>query len=141
MCDNENSDSAVSESHEEAAAAADAELATNNSDDSGVGVQKAEAASQEASSPPDSTESSEPQSSEQDDVSNPLSEEAKPGPVPAPRLRPTDKALCVQQQEADVAASDDQETAETAKPAEDSESLNPPGFLYKVHNYALRLVV
>lgn len=136
VCDNENSDSVASESQEEVAAtaAAEVELATNQSDDSGVGVPKAEAASQEVSSPSDSTESDVPQSSEQEDVSDPPSkeEETKPGPVPTPRHRSTDKCIPAEEQETE-AASDNQETAE---PGEESDSLNPPGFLYKVHNYA-----
>ncbi|CAK6958759.1 bridging integrator 2b isoform X1 [Scomber scombrus] len=131
VCDNENSDSVASESQEDVAAtaAAEPELATNQSDDSGVGVPKAEAASQEVSSPSDSTESDVPQSSEQEDASDPLSEEAEtqPGPVPIPRHRSTDKGIPAEEQETE-AASDNQETAE---PGEESDSLNPPGFLYK----------
>lgn len=138
VCDNENSDSASeSADHAEAAAEAEAELATNQSDDSGVGVPKSEAASQEVSGPSEIAESDAPQSLEQDNVSDPQSEEAKPkpGPVPAPRLsfHSTDRGplLHAEEQEKTEAASGNQETAE------DSDSHNPPGFLYKVHNYAL----
>ncbi|KAM7402699.1 hypothetical protein PAMP_017914 [Pampus punctatissimus] len=136
VCDNENSDSTASESREEveAAAEAEAELATNQSDDSGVGVPKSEAVCQEVSSTSDSADSDVPRSPEQDNVSDPPSEEAKPksGPVPAPRLssHSTNRGpiLPAKEKEETEEASDNQETAESE---EDSDSHNPPGFLYK----------
>uniref|UniRef100_A0A8C3ADI5 Bridging integrator 2b n=1 Tax=Cyclopterus lumpus TaxID=8103 RepID=A0A8C3ADI5_CYCLU len=68
-------------------------------------------------------------SPEQENVSDPASEEAKPkpAPVPAPRLsfRCTDRRALLP---AKVEESVHQET-------DDASSHNPPGFLYKVHNY------
>uniref|UniRef100_A0A3B4ZZJ6 Bridging integrator 2-like n=1 Tax=Stegastes partitus TaxID=144197 RepID=A0A3B4ZZJ6_9TELE len=132
VCDNEGSDgSSESRGPEEAAAAAEeeAELATNQSDDSGVGVLKSEAASQEASSPSDSGDSNAPQSPEQDAVNDSPSEEAKtkPPPVPAPRrsFRSTERPLLADQKEGM------EETSSNPESEEDSSSHNPPGFLYK----------
>lgn len=113
----------------EAEAEAEAELATNQSDDSGVGVPKSDAASQEVSNPSDSADST-PQSPEEETVSNLPSEEAKqkPPPVPAPRLsfRSIDRPTL-------LAAEDQEETEdqETTDSGDDASSQNPPGFLYK----------
>lgn len=134
VCDNENSDSS-SRSHspvdEETSAEAEAELATNHSDDSGVGVPKSEAVSQEVSAPSDSADSDVPQSPSQDGVSEMPTEEVKtkPAPVPAPRLsfRRTDKPLCSSDKH-DQMQSDENETTTSG---DDSNSPNPPGFLYK----------
>ncbi|XP_035799219.1 bridging integrator 2b isoform X1 [Amphiprion ocellaris] len=135
VCDNEGSDrSTRSQSPEEAQAApeAEAELATNQSDDSGVGVLKSEAASQEATSPSESADSNDPQSPEQDATNDPPSQEAKskPAPVPAPRrsFRSTERLLPANMKEETEEAS---EKPETAGSEEDSSSHNPPGFLYK----------
>ncbi|XP_035517236.1 bridging integrator 2b isoform X2 [Morone saxatilis] len=137
VCDNESSErSTRSQSPEEAevAAEAEAELATNQSDDSGVGVPKSEAASQEVSNPSDSADSDSPQSPEQENVSDPPSEEAqsKPPPVPAPRVsfRSTDKSplLTAKEQEETEEASANQETVDSDN---ESSSYDPPGFLYK----------
>nr|CBN80600.1 Bridging integrator 2b [Dicentrarchus labrax] len=137
VCDNESSErSTRSQSPEEAevAAEAEAELATNQSDDSGVGVPKSEAASQEVSNPSDSADSDAPQSPEQENVSDPPSEEArsKPPPVPAPRVsfRSTDKSplLTAKEQEETEEASANQETVDSDN---ESSSYDPPGFLYK----------
>ncbi|KAM7423342.1 hypothetical protein PAMA_011074 [Pampus argenteus] len=137
VCDNENSDSTASESREEvkveaeaeaaAAAEAEAELATNQSDDSGVGVPKSEAVCQEVSSPSDSADSDVPQSPEQDNVSDPPSEEAKPnsGPVPAPRLS------FHSANSGPLLTAREKEETDEAESGEDSDSHNPPGFLYK----------
>ncbi|XP_056293023.1 bridging integrator 2b isoform X2 [Pseudoliparis swirei] len=128
----------------------EADLATNQSDDSGVGVPRSEAASQEVSIASDSADSALPspeqeiandpasesserenvsdpasQSPEQENVSDPASEKAKPklAPVPAPRLsfRCTDRPALLP---AKVEESVHQEM-------DDSSSHNPPGFLYK----------
>ncbi|XP_076597386.1 bridging integrator 2b isoform X2 [Chaetodon auriga] len=147
VCDNESGDGsagsqspeevtaeAVAEVEAEAEAEAEAELATNQSDDSGVGVPKSEAASQEVSNPSDSADSDAPQSPEQDNVSDPPSEEAKPkpAPVPAPRVsfRCKDRhpLLRAEGQEETEEASAKQETADSG---DDSSPDNPPGFLYK----------
>ncbi|XP_041817541.1 bridging integrator 2b isoform X2 [Chelmon rostratus] len=141
VCDNESGDrSAGSQSPEEATATAEAvaeaeaELATNQSDDSGVGVPKSEAPSQEVSNPSDSADSDAPQSPEQGNVSDPPSEEAKPkpAPVPAPRVsfRSKDRhpLLRAEEQEEAEEASVNQETADSQ---DDSSPYNPPGFLYK----------
>ncbi|XP_029288624.1 bridging integrator 2b isoform X2 [Cottoperca gobio] len=112
---------------------AEAELATNQSEDSGVGVPKSEAASQEVSNPCDCADSA-PQSPEQETVSDPPSEEVelKTAPVPAPRLsfRATDRPplLPTKDQEETEKASANQETADSG---DDTTSHNPPGFLYK----------
>lgn len=135
VCDNDNSDRSTSDQspeaaeqeEEEAAAEAEAELATNLSDDSGVGVTKSEAASQEVSNPSDSADSDAPQSPEQDTVSDPPSEEAqtKPPPVPAPRLsfQASDRSalLPAEMLEEATAASVSQDTAESG---DDSGSVN-----------------
>ncbi|XP_031136544.2 bridging integrator 2b isoform X1 [Sander lucioperca] len=153
VCDNDNSDrSTGSQSPEEVDAAADAaadadvdadadadaeaeaELATNQSDDSGVSVPKSEAGSQEASNPSDSADSA-PQSPEQENVSDPPSEKAKPKPVPVPAPRVSFHSKerppllpAKEQEETDEEASVNQETADSGH---DSSSHNPPGFLYK----------
>ncbi|XP_022601264.1 bridging integrator 2-like isoform X3 [Seriola dumerili] len=115
----------------EAEVEAEAALATKQSDDSGVGVAKSEAASQEVSNPSDSAESDAPHSPEQEAVSDPTSEEVepKPAPVPAPRLsfHSTDACplLPAEEQEETKEAPVNQETGD------DSSSHSPPGFLYK----------
>ncbi|XP_072238997.1 bridging integrator 2b isoform X2 [Leuresthes tenuis] len=137
ICNNENSDGS-SQSPEEVEAEAEvvmeAELATNQSDDSGVGVPKSDAVSQEVSSPSDSTESDATQSLDQGSGGDPPSEEAdtKPPPVPAPRVsfHSTDNRplLPAKEQEEMKEASVSLETSEST---DDSSSYSPPGFLYK----------
>ncbi|XP_028262048.1 bridging integrator 2b [Parambassis ranga] len=120
LCDNESSDrSTRSQSPEEA----EAELAANHSDDSGVGVPKSEPASQEMTNPSDSTDSDAPQSPDQDTVSDPPSGETKPAPVPAPRVsfHSTDRQPLIH-------AGGQEEPEESG---DDSSTHNPPGFLYK----------
>lgn len=116
---------------------AEAELATNQSDDSWVGVPKSEAASQNVSKPSDSADSDDPQSPDQEKVTDPPSEESKPKsvPVPAPRIsfRSTDKRTLLPAKEQED-SEEELETQEAAESEEDSSSQNPPGFLYKVHN-------
>ncbi|KAM4588108.1 bridging integrator 2b isoform 2-T2 [Odontesthes bonariensis] len=139
-CNNENSDGS-SQSPEEAEVEteveteAEAGLLTNQADDSGVGVPKSDAASQEVSG---STESDATQSLGQGSVGDPPSEEAdtKPPPVPAPRVsfRSTDGLLPAQEQEQEQQQEEEEEapvSPETAESGEDSSSHNPPGFLYK----------
>lgn len=116
---------------------AEAELATNQSDDSGVGVPKSEATSQEVSNPSDSADGDATESPEQENVSDPPSEEAKPkpAPVPAPRIsfRSTDRRPLL----TPAKQAEREETAvnqETADSGDESSSYNPPGFLYKVHS-------
>ncbi|KAM8756554.1 bridging integrator 2b isoform 2-T2 [Acanthopagrus schlegelii] len=141
VCD-ERSNSTGSQSPEEAEAAAEAEeaeLATNHSDDSGVGVPKSEAASQDVSNPSDSADSDVPQSPEQESVSDPPSEAAKPKapPVPAPRVSfsSTDKRPLLNAKEQEEEKEEEREEAsvnqETVDSEDDSCSDNPPGFLYK----------
>uniref|UniRef100_A0A667W8Z8 Bridging integrator 2b n=1 Tax=Myripristis murdjan TaxID=586833 RepID=A0A667W8Z8_9TELE len=133
MCDSENSDrSAGSQSLEEV----EPELATNQSDDSGVGVPKSEeAASQEASGPSDSADSDAPQSPEQEKVDDPVSQEEevkpKPPPVPAPRgsFRTADKPASYAAQDKTEEPSEDQETNGSGH---ESESQNPPDSLSQV---------
>ncbi|XP_069025817.1 bridging integrator 2-like isoform X2 [Embiotoca jacksoni] len=133
VCDNENSDGS-SEIPSAEEAEAEAELATNQSDDSGLGVPKSEAASQDVSHPSDSADSDTQQSPDQDTPSNPPSEEAgtNPAPVPAPRLSfcSTDRPpfLPAEERQDTEEASVNQQTAESG---DDSSSQNPPGFLYK----------
>ncbi|XP_017293180.1 bridging integrator 2b isoform X2 [Kryptolebias marmoratus] len=132
VCDDheDGNKSAHSQSPEEA----EAELATNQSDDSGVGATKSDAASQELTSPPDSVDGDAPQGLDQDTVDDPPLEEAKPKPVPvpAPRLsfRSTDglPRLPVEKQEE---TEPDSVSLETLEFIDGSGSHNPPGFLYK----------
>nr|XP_019942680.1 PREDICTED: bridging integrator 2-like [Paralichthys olivaceus] len=145
VCDNENSDRSTGgqsleevEEQEvaeaEAEAEAEEELSGNQSDDSGVGVTKLEAASQEVSNPSDSADSDAPRTPEQETMLDPPSEEVtpKPAPVPAPRIsfRCTDRPplLSADHPEESHEATADQETAESK---EDSSFHSPPGFLYK----------
>ncbi|XP_034441807.1 bridging integrator 2b [Hippoglossus hippoglossus] len=141
VCENENSDRSTGgqsleevEEQEVAEAEAEAELAGNQSDDSGVGVQKLEPVSHEVSNPFDSADSDASHTPEQETLMEPPSEEVtpKPAPVPAPRLsfRCTDRPplLTADQQEDTQEATSDQETAESK---DDSSSHSPPGFLYK----------
>ncbi|XP_035008845.2 bridging integrator 2b [Hippoglossus stenolepis] len=139
VCENENSDrstggQSLEEVEEQEVAEAEAELAGNQSDDSGVGVQKLEPVSHEVSNPFDSADSDASHTPEQETLMEPPSEEVtpKPAPVPAPRLsfRCTDRPplLTADQQEDTQEATSDQETAESK---DDSSSHSPPGFLYK----------
>ncbi|KAM4581769.1 bridging integrator 2b [Fundulus diaphanus] len=126
VCDNENSNKSTrSQSPEDLEA--EAELATNLSDDSGVGVPKSEETNLELSGPPHSADGDDMQSLNQGAVSSPPSEEAKtePPPVPPPRqsFHSTDKQPLLPAKEQD-------ETV-TSGPGDDSSSQNPPGFLYK----------
>lgn len=112
-----------------------------------MGVPKSEAASQEVSNPSEAAsqcqEVSNPsesadgealESPEQENISDPPSEEAKPKPVPvpAPRIsfRSTDRRPLLTKQ------AEREETAvqKAADSGDDSSSYNPPGFLYKVHS-------
>lgn len=132
VCDDESTDrSSGTQSPEEA----EAELATNQSDDSGVGVPKSEAASQEVSNPSESADGEALESPEQENVSDPPSEEAKPKPVPvpAPRIsfRSTDKRPLLTKQAEREETAVNQEAADSG---DDSSSHNPPGLLYKVHS-------
>lgn len=143
VCDNENSDrSTGSESpeHAEAAAETEAEHAATQSDDSGVGVPKSEAANQDVTSPSNSADSDALQSPDQDTASDPTPpEEVKtnPAPVPAPRqsFHSTDKPPLLAAKEQDEMEEGTQETTESG---DDASPHNPPGFLYKVHNSALK---
>ncbi|XP_071060094.1 bridging integrator 2-like isoform X2 [Pseudochaenichthys georgianus] len=119
------------------------ELAENQSDDSGVGVPKSEAANQEVSEPCDAAESELQEEKDEEEVEEEVVSEApsskemgkpKAPPVPTPRVsfHCTDKPplLPATEQETEEAseASDNQEKADSG---EDSTSHNPPGFLYK----------
>lgn len=142
MCDNESigrsSGSQVPEEEAETAADVEAELATNQSDDSGVGVTKIEAAAQEASGPSDPPVGDTPQSPEQELVTDPPPVEAKPKPppVPAPRIsfRSPEKPplMTAAQQREEEAVTDD-----IADSGDGPSSQNPPGFLYKVQSATL----
>lgn len=141
-CDNDNGDGSSgspeeaeegvgpgAEPQEEEEEGEEAELATNQSDDSGVGVLKSDAAVQEVAS--DSAEGDPPQDPEQERGAAPPSEGArtKPAPVPAPRnsFRSTEGGPLMSAKR--------QETSEeesAADSGEDSSSINPPGLLYKV---------
>ncbi|KAM4740510.1 bridging integrator 2b isoform 2-T2 [Anableps anableps] len=128
VCDNENSDKSThSQSPEDLEA--EAELATNQSDDSGVGVPKSEAANQDLSSPSDSADGDDVQSLDQGAVGNPPSE--APTPVPAPRqsFHATDQQPLLPAKEEDKTETSDK--PETSEPRDDLSSQNPPGFLYK----------
>ncbi|XP_040890702.1 bridging integrator 2b isoform X2 [Toxotes jaculatrix] len=135
----EAAEEAVKEAAEaaaEAEAEEEAELAANQSDDSGVGVPKSEAASQEVSNPSDSADSDAPQSPEQEDVCEPPSGVAKSKqPVPAPRLsfHSTDKRplLPAEEQEETEETEETLVSQETAESRDDSSSHSPPGVLYK----------
>lgn len=133
----------VSEAQEEEEAHAEAELATSQSDDSGVGVLKSDAAGQEAMSTFDSAEGDRPQDPQEEKGAEPPSEEEqgadppsevaqpKPAPVPAPRVsfRSTERhhPMTAKQREASP-----EETA--ADSGDDSMFPNPPGLLYKVQS-------
>ncbi|XP_047204808.1 bridging integrator 2b isoform X1 [Girardinichthys multiradiatus] len=132
VCDDENSDKSTrSQSPEDLEAEAEAELATNQSDDSGVGVPKSEAANQEPSSPSDSADGDDMQSLDQGAVGNLSLEEAEPRPHPVPPLR---QSFHSTDQQPLLPEKDGMETSnnpETSEPGDDSNSQNPPGFLYK----------
>ncbi|XP_034089142.1 bridging integrator 2b isoform X1 [Gymnodraco acuticeps] len=118
------------------------ELAENQSDDSGVGVPKSEAANQEVSEPCDAAESELQEEKDEEEVEEEVVSEApsskemgkpKAPPVPTPRVsfHCTDKPPLLpakEQEEETEEASDNQEKADSG---EDSTSHNPPGFLYK----------
>ncbi|XP_035990885.1 bridging integrator 2, partial [Fundulus heteroclitus] len=127
VCDNENNKSTRSQSPEDLEAEAEAELATNLSDDSGVGVPKSEEANLELSGPPHLADGDDMQSLNQGAVSSPPSEEAKTEapPVPPPRqsFHSTDQQPLLPAKE--------QDETKTPGPGDDSSSQNPPGFLYK----------
>ncbi|XP_034540421.1 bridging integrator 2b isoform X2 [Notolabrus celidotus] len=139
VCDNDGSDrSTRSQSPKEPEATAveteaeaEADLTTDQSDDSGVGVPKSEAVSQEACLPSDSPDSEAPHSPEQESVADPPSEaKPKPGPVPAPRrsFRSSKRHVTSPAEEETEEATEDEEKAGSG---EDCSSDNPPGFLYK----------
>ncbi|XP_029990040.1 bridging integrator 2b isoform X2 [Sphaeramia orbicularis] len=128
VCDDNSDGSTGSQGPE--GAEAEAELIADQSDDSGVGVPKSEAPSQEVAVPSDSADSDIPQSLEQEDVGEPAEElKPKPGPVPAPRVssRVTDGRPQNPTTDTDNASENPDATAST----EDSDSQDPPGFLYK----------
>nr|XP_020448840.1 bridging integrator 2-like isoform X2 [Monopterus albus] len=154
VCDSENSNRGSEVPSTEAADAvaeadAEAEFATNQSDDSGVGVPKSETANQEVSNLSDSADSDAPQTPEQENVADPPEDEAiaKPGPVPAPRIssHSTNRHSCSpaeQQEETEgeqscSPAEQQKETEgepvnqDTVESGDDSSTDNPPGFLYK----------
>ncbi|KAL3059269.1 hypothetical protein OYC64_011231 [Pagothenia borchgrevinki] len=126
------------------------ELAENQSDDSGVGVPKSEAANQEVSEPCDAAESElqekeeEEEEEDEEEVEEEVSEapsskeEGKPKapPVPTPRVsfHCTDKPPLLpakEQEEETEEASEASDNQEKADSGEDSTSHNPPGFLYE----------
>ncbi|KAK5913120.1 hypothetical protein CesoFtcFv8_002934 [Champsocephalus esox] len=142
VCEQEETESL---NQEEVEVEVEDELAENQSDDSGVGVPKSEAANQEVSEPCDAAESElqEEEDEEEVEVEEEVVSEApsskemgkpKAPPVPTPRVsfHCTDKPplLPAKEQETEEAseASDNQEKADSG---EDSTSHNPPGFLYK----------
>ncbi|XP_020503027.2 bridging integrator 2b isoform X2 [Labrus bergylta] len=143
VCDNESSDKSTidqsaKEVEVEAAAEAEveveADLASDHSDDSGVGVAKSEAVSQEVCSPSDSADSDAPHSPEQESVNDPPSEEEakqKPGPVPAPRRSFRSAERCPRSPAAEEDTEEASVNQETADSGEDCSSDNPPGFIYK----------
>lgn len=115
VSDNENSTKSTAGSTEDTEA--------NHSDDSGVGVPKAEAAQSSVSDVADSPG--------QDKTSEPPADEAKAAPVPAPRV-----SFCSTEQCALLPAKhqqDSEEEPDADGSGELSSSHNPPGFLYKVH--------
>ncbi|XP_041836154.1 bridging integrator 2b [Melanotaenia boesemani] len=105
----------------------EAELAAHQSDDSGVGVPKSEAVSQEVAS--ESTDAT--QGLDRDSEDGPPSEEAeaKHGPVPAPRVasQSTDRSSVISAEETE----EDSGSQLPSEPEHDSRSQDPPGFLYK----------
>ncbi|XP_043978247.1 bridging integrator 2b [Gambusia affinis] len=130
VCDDENSSKSTrNESPEDL----EAELATNQSDDSGFGVPKSEAANQELSSPSDMADADNVESLDQGAVGTPSSEEAKPEPLPVPA--PRQSFHSTDQEPLLPAEGDDQmetlDNPETTEERDDLSSQNPPGFLYK----------
>ncbi|XP_041639855.1 bridging integrator 2b isoform X2 [Cheilinus undulatus] len=135
VCDESSDKSTRSQSPKEAEAAAseaEADLTADHSDDSGVGVPKSEAASQEVCNPSDSADSDAPHSPEQRSETDPPSEEAKqkPGPVPAPR-----RSFRSEERHPRSPADEETEEGSVQQEADESEGdcspENPPGFLYK----------
>uniref|UniRef100_A0A3B5LVE9 Bridging integrator 2 n=1 Tax=Xiphophorus couchianus TaxID=32473 RepID=A0A3B5LVE9_9TELE len=137
VCDDENSSKSTrNESPEDL----EVELATNQSDDSGLGVPKSEVANQELSNPSEMADGDDVQSLDQGAVGTPSSEEAKPEPppVPVPRqsFHSTDQQpLLPAEGEDQMETSDNPETTEER---DDLSSQNPPGFLYKVYITAVQ---
>ncbi|XP_010766890.1 nucleolin-like [Notothenia coriiceps] len=142
VCEQEETESL---NQEEVEVEVEDELAENQSDDSGVGVPKSEAANQEVSEPCDAAESElQEEEKDEEEVEEEVSEapsskeEGKPKapPVPTPRVsfHCTDKPPLLppkeQEEEETEEASDNQEKADSG---EDSTSHNPPGFLHKVY--------
>ncbi|XP_054877605.1 bridging integrator 2b [Poeciliopsis prolifica] len=130
VCDNENSSKSTgNESPEDL----EAELAMNQSDDSGLGVPKSEAANQELSSPSDMADGNDVQSLDQGAGDTPSSEEAKPEPPPVPA--PRQSFHSTDQQPLLPAIGEDKtdmfDNPETTEGRDDLNSQNPPGFLYK----------
>lgn len=129
-CDNSDGTSGSQEEEEgvgdvaEVQEEEEAELATIQSDDSGVGVPKSDAARQEVTSTPDSAEGDPPQDPDQEQGAAPPSEEAqpKPAPVPVPRI-----SVSFKEKQQETSQKED-----AAELRDDSSSPNPPGLLYKV---------
>ncbi|XP_077386520.1 bridging integrator 2b isoform X2 [Festucalex cinctus] len=125
-CVSERSDTSPSESLAEA----EAELATNQSDDSGV--PKSDAARRDTSSPSDcagSDEAAVAEREDDDDASEAPSEEAesKSPPVPAPRVSfRSEKPPLLTAKEEETAESDNKEMTDGSE-----DDGYPPGFLYK----------
>lgn len=115
---------AVAELQKEEEEEEEAELATIQSDDSGVGVPKSDAAAQEVISTSDSAEGEAPQDPEEEQEAAPPSEEAQPKPAPVPVPRGSFSFKEKQQESS--------EKENTAELRDDSSSPNPPGLLYKV---------
>ncbi|XP_033977723.1 bridging integrator 2b isoform X1 [Trematomus bernacchii] len=148
VCEQEGTESL---NQEEVEVEVEDELAENQSDDSGVGVPKSEAAIKEVSEPCDAAESElqekeeeEEDEEDEEEVEEEVSEapsskeEGKPKapPVPTPRVsfHCTDKPPLLpakEQEEETEEASEASDNQEKADSGEDSTSHNPPGFLYE----------
>ncbi|XP_056130274.1 bridging integrator 2b [Lampris incognitus] len=140
VCDSESSDrSARSESQEEMKAEVEVELdlGTSQLDDLGPRDLKPQASTEEVSGPSDSVGGDFSQSTEQENITDPPLQEVKikAPPVPAPRLsfHSSDEHSLPSVDESQVeesrdATSQDQESNDSGT---DSDSQNPPGFLYK----------
>lgn len=144
VCEQEETESL---NQEEVEVEVEDELAENQSDDSGVGVPKSEAANQEVSEPCDAAESELQEEKDEEEVEEEVVSEApsskemgkpKAPPVPTPRVsfHCTDKPPLLpakEQEEETEEASEASDNQEKADSGEDSTSHNPPGFLYKVY--------